>query len=155
MPASAESIHVIARTLNQQGYIDIPAKGKSMYPFIRSGDVCRFEPFVEQDLSRGDILLFIAPGQLLIGHRYLRSTQKHGIRHFVCKGDSNIHPDLPLIGEQILGKLRWIRTGQRTIQMGSGLARLWGEAISGLPWLSYVIQWYLRLKRKMRRLRLS
>jgi signal peptidase len=148
----ARQDHLLALRLWQDktGYVDIPSHGFSMYPLIRTGDICRFERFELSRLRRGDILLFIAVTGELIGHRYYRQIQNGDKSLFLCKGDSNRYAD-PLVElDRIVGRMVWIRKSYICLQMDHVWMRLWGWTMLTFPWVSGIIRFHLRVIRKLR-----
>ncbi|SDC02348.1 signal peptidase, endoplasmic reticulum-type [Paenibacillus sp. UNCCL117] len=136
--------------LASKGYVDIPSHGVSMFPLIRTGNICRFEPFSAERLQAGDILLYLSDKGVLVGHRYCRQTRENGRTLFICKGDSQDYDDPPLTSEQLLGRLVSIRKGRVELRADGLLLAGWGKIIIRLPLLSTGIHWYLRAARKLR-----
>ena len=63
------------------------ARGNSMRPFFRSGDLIVFVPCRVEDVRKGDVIIFIPPGQKeRVVHRVI-STASAGIR---TKGDAKL-----------------------------------------------------------------
>ena len=98
-------------------YLEIPSQGFSMFPMIRQNDICTFEKFNVKKLSKGDILLFVSKDGGVTGHRYLRSIDLDGQVGFVCKGDTNLYPDEPVIESEVIGKLTMIMKNGRRIKV--------------------------------------
>lgn len=132
---------IIGRMIQRNGQIDIPSSGKSMMPLIREGNVCRFVAVQISELRRGDILLYAAEDGELVGHRLIRVEEQDGEKRFICKGDSNLRPDPPLLPNRVLGKLVSVKKARYTIEVGKGIAWWWGQWLVHMPWLS----WFIRL----------
>lgn len=155
---------LIRQKLDQQGAIDIPSVGYSMFPVIQTGDMCRFKPVdkgASGGLQPGDILLFADSSDRLIGHRLLRAAQFNGQEIYICKGDTNEFADDPVRRDRLLGILvsieRSNRRGQRkTIPAGGSVYRVWGTVIREVPSLSVWLRriaamsaaWNVRLAQK-------
>ncbi|WP_391563898.1 hypothetical protein [Paenibacillus cremeus] len=122
-----------------------------MAPLIRSGDICRFVPIEKlSDLRVGDIILFISNSGDLVGHRYIGTTTREGNVLYVCKGDFNRDSDPPIQADQIIGRMISIRGSKIEIHMSSFWMKIWGSMIVNIPVLSILIQYSIRVKRKLR-----
>ncbi len=129
----------------------IPSNGYSMYPAIRPGDECVFKRVEERELAPGDILLFENEHGILVGHRLVRIEGAGPGRSYVCKGDTNLHPDLPVAFDSIAGKLSEISRGnggsrRRRISNDSRTMAIWGRTMMKAPILSVLLRkWVGRL----------
>lgn len=150
MPARVRAIEttLLSQHLRKQGFLEIASVGDSMYPLIREGDLCRFEPVVPDTVRKGDVLLFVTKDGHLVGHRYLSQYSKQGENYYVCKGDTNKFPDEPIRSQQIIGKLTLIRTApRRMIRMEGLLPRMWGVLTVRVPRMWRLLRLVLAYKR--------
>ena len=92
-------------TIERYGWIDLPANGNSMYPFIKKGDICRFNNCDPLCLKKGDVILFCSRTNQLIAHRLHQIKTINHRLYFIVKGDTNLGFDEPLKREQIIGRL--------------------------------------------------
>ncbi len=132
----------IRRTIRKNGWLEIPARGTSMFPLIREGDVCHFYLVQEEQIKRGDVLLFYSESGHLVAHRLMAILEdgENG-RRYVCKGDSNLGRDEPVGFERVLGVLLSIRrNGNRVIRPNSRPAVLWSRAVMAVPVISGVLK---------------
>ena len=93
------------------------AGGTSMFPFIRNGDVVTVSPLREADPGMGDIVAFLQScDRSLVLHRIV------GVENgaFVVRGDSALHADGMIPGEDILGRVVRIERQGREVWPGSG-----------------------------------
>ena len=60
------------------GALCFKARGSSMYPFIRDGDILAIQPVKINDLRTGDILSFQSTAQKLVAHRLIQKHFKKG-----------------------------------------------------------------------------
>lgn len=141
---------VIRRLVAQNGEIDIPSSGTSMFPLIKEGYICRFVALHNQMPKKGDILLAESVAGNLVGHRLMKFRHEDGELLIICKGDSNIRHDPPVPLDRIIGRLTVIRKRRTAVQAHRGIAGAWGQMLAAFPVLSYGIRFYLRLKRKLR-----
>ncbi len=105
-------------------------RGESMSPLFRPGDRILFDPCRIEDLRRGDVIIFNAPGQEdRVVHRIV-STGLTGIR---TKGDANLSTDSwELRQADIIGRAVCVERGNRTIPVAGGLAGHLAALLLGL-----------------------
>ncbi|QMV43238.1 S24/S26 family peptidase [Cohnella cholangitidis] len=138
------------KLIASSGSMIIPSNGYSMYPVIRPKDECHFSQANESDLRVGDILLFGDRDGLLIGHRLVRVEGTLANRSYICKGDTNLHPDQSVPFDRIIGKLTSIERKSnggknRTIFSASRGMVSWGSVIVRLPFLSAWLRRWVRI----------
>lgn len=119
------------------------ARGQSMFPMVRNGDVVIIHPTRGRDLRPGNVVLHrIEPGRL-VAHRIVWRGVQEGTLLLKTRGDASLAPaDLVRAG-QVLGHVVAIQRGARLMRLDRGLwplagivwARLWpiGPA---LMWLA-------------------
>jgi len=97
------------------------ARGMSMDPFIRDGDVITIVPRGARRLRAGDVIACCHPrGGHLIVHRVVANAQA-GI---VLRGDANDAIDGVIAGDDVLGVVSVVRRGDRRVVIGMGPERL-------------------------------
>ncbi|OCT11057.1 hypothetical protein A8709_04985 [Paenibacillus pectinilyticus] len=143
MPFPNEFVKLFAQVLKKRGWIELPAQGTSMFPFIRRGDICRFVPALATQIRRGDILLFCTPQGNLIAHRLCRKVITNEQLTLLCKGDSNLSYDVAIQQDQLIAKMDWIKRNERIIFVTSPLAYIWGHLVLTVPMVSVALQYYL------------
>lgn len=141
-PDRLTQLRTVRRLVETAGHVELPSHGYSMYPVIRPQDRCRFAAVRERELAPGDIVLFDAGDGELVGHRMIGAAPGPA---YLCKGDTNLFPDRPIVYEQIIGKLVWIeRAGgkgrTRRIRADSLPLVAWGRTIRRLPRLSALLR---------------
>ena len=99
------NIESLARELLTAGNsVRFRAKGSSMRPFIREGDLVEVMPVGLADLRPGDVLLFgSGKGQLML-HRLVQIRRKGDQTTLVLQGDANRYPDGTVLPEQVIGR---------------------------------------------------
>lgn len=96
-----EDFFHLAETILQQGNcIRFRAEGRSMWPSIRSGDIIKVSPDTD-DITVGDIILYRSRENTAVVHRVV----KRDSRNILTRGDSSLDLDMPIINEQVLGKV--------------------------------------------------
>lgn len=135
MHIEKEAAYLIKRKMQTAGYIDLPAEGTSMYPFIHPGDLCRFllcEPYL---LKRGDVVLYYSRGQRLVAHRFSHMNGDD----FLFKGDTNLGFDEPVEEELILGRLTWVQSKKKK-EAENFISIVWGKLILNFPILPELLR---------------
>jgi signal peptidase I len=96
-------------------------RGESMRPLLRPGDRIVFAPCRVEELRRGDVIIFVPPGQKeRVVHRVVSTGLPDGIR---TKGDANPCRDTgDLRQEDIIGRAVSVERGGRAIPVAGGLA---------------------------------
>lgn len=98
------------------------AKGWSMTPFIRDGDVITIAPFNKKNPGLGDVVAFTRPetGNLVV-HRIVAKQHDHAL----IVGDSiPDNPDGVIPLKNLLGRVTSIRRDQKHIWLGLGPERI-------------------------------
>jgi hypothetical protein len=109
------------------------ARGSSMEPFIRDGDLITIIPLSENKPGIGNVTAFIHPdsGNLVV-HRIIR-TQGQGV---LIKGDNEPgNLALSVLPETILGVVRQVERNRHKIHLGIGIERFLIAWLSRLGWL--------------------
>jgi signal peptidase I len=78
------------------------ARGMSMQPTIRDGEMIWVEPVCIADIRKRDIILF-SEGSTFRAHRVLKLNPRGGLFH--TRGDAGIDMDAPVRAGQILGRV--------------------------------------------------
>jgi len=111
------------------------AKGMSMHPFVRSGDLLYVRAVAPDQVHIGELVMFRIAGSRVAVHRVLRRTRLEGKAAFVIKGDRIEQPDGIVPAEKILGQvIARERNGVR-IDLTTPARRL---VKAGIAWLSPV-----------------
>lgn len=149
MQADEGSLRLITKVIIEKGFIDIPAEGTSMFPLIEQGDICRFVSCETSMLKRGDVVLFLAPSGPFVAHRYYKTLTEGNRTLYMFKGDTNISFDEPIVREQIIGRLEFVRKAKRTIYTTRLAANLWSFLILFFPWSSQLLRVHLIRKGRL------
>lgn len=97
------------------------AKGFSMSPFIKDGDVITVTALSSGSLCPGDILAFIQPmRRRLLVHRLIGKRDTY----YLMKGDSAPEADEPVPRENILGCVKRVERNGKKIHLGLGPERI-------------------------------
>jgi len=102
--------------------------GRSMAPFLRSGDRVTVKPADADRLSLGDVVVFIAGGQALTVHRIV-GWSGEAIRP---RGDMARQEDAPLARHEVLGVVTRVEREGRRLRLGLGPERSFIARLSRL-----------------------
>jgi signal peptidase I len=141
-----QTFQLLNKTIKRDGWLDLPAFGNSMYPFIKQGNLCRFISCDSSIIKKGDIILFYSPSGYIVAHRLISIKKIQSKLLFQLKGDTNLGCDPLIEEEQIIGKL--VHVQKQNIQLNSDyfISRLWGGIILSYPALSGILRKYLNRK---------
>jgi signal peptidase I len=115
--SSADNIELIRAVIAQGASYRFQAKGFSMCPFIRSGDVITIAPLGPKKIHTGDVVAFINPQNMsLLVHRVVA---RNGSVYRI-KGDNVWSPDGVVPLENILGYISKAKREGRDVLLGLG-----------------------------------
>lgn len=120
---SGKALLDIAQTVLAKGaQFRFCAKGLSMYPFIKNGDLITISPLSDAPLRLGDIVAFVRSGTgKLVVHRVIRRTGDF----FFIKGDNNAPGDGEIVPKaKILGRITRAERNGKEVLIGFGPERL-------------------------------
>ncbi|MFB5189243.1 signal peptidase I [Alicyclobacillus fastidiosus] len=143
MQYSADSVELLRLRIRQQGWIEIPSSGTSMYPLITEGNLCRFHPAIPGQIKEGDIILFSTAQGRLLGHRVFKMSRQNGQFEYLCKGDTNRFPDDPVTETQIVGRLFIVRKRWCSLRTDGFIGRFWTKLMVLFPTGGLWIRWCL------------
>ena len=97
------------------------ARGFSMSPFIRNGDIITISPLTNKSITRGDIVAFVCPiTEKLVVHRVVECNG----RGEVCiAGDNLPKLDTTISEKRILGRVTNVERNGKKITLGLGVER--------------------------------
>ena len=122
-------LNLSAEILRRGASFQFRAHGSSMAPFIRDGDLLTVAPRDPSEMDIGDVALYRTHRDRVVAHRVVAKSVQHGHWTLVTQGDARLHPDSPVPGERLLGRIACIRRGNRVYHLDRGpwrlAARLW------------------------------
>jgi hypothetical protein len=119
-----------AEVLRRGGSLRIKARGGSMLPFLRGGDVVTVAPTPSSAVTIGDVICYESPPGRLLLHRVIR-------RHdagFVTKGDALSWTE-SIDAAAVLGTVVAIEREGRAVRWNSDAARRWNRVIASVSCL--------------------
>ena len=148
MLVNQETFSVLKQLVHENGSIEIPAKGNSMFPFIQEDDPCSFIECQHSLLKKGDVALFYTSSGQLVGHRLIRTQRYDGQRYYTFKGDTNLGMDVPVPESAVIGKLVHVKKKKFILDVDHFPAVAWRWVILSFPFLSGILRQYLNQKSK-------
>ena len=113
-------IDLLAAVLEKGARFRFQAKGFSMSPFIKDGDVVTVSPLSECSLGLGDVVAFINPAiRNLVVHRLVG---KRG-NSYLIKGDNTAETDGSIAKTNILGCVTKVERNGKRVFLGLGPER--------------------------------
>jgi signal peptidase I len=108
----------------------IKARGGSMLPFVRDGDVAHVMPSAGMEIRVGDVICYETPPGGLILHRVVARTRDG----FVAKGDALAFTDV-IARAQLVGKAVAVERHGRVRRLDTRSARWRNRAIAAVSTL--------------------
>jgi signal peptidase I len=122
------------------------ARGYSMYPFIKDGDVLTVAP-LKRPPHRGDVVAFrFAATQGLVVHRVVAS----GSGGYAIRGDNSEEPDGVVAPGDVVGVVERVERDGKQVQLGRGVERHLIAALSERGWLVPLVAIARRLRQGCR-----
>jgi signal peptidase len=126
--------------LGRNGSVRFEARGSSMYPFIRNGDVLTAVCPDIRGLAVGDIVLYRPVNGNLAVHRIVRKLSDDGGLRFMIRGDATFGADEYVESGQVLGVVVSRHRNGKALRLNRGIPRLlallWVRASSRSHWFS-------------------
>lgn len=123
------------------------ARGVSMEPFIRDGDVLEVAPYGRRDLRIGDVVLFNDRSGCVLAHRVMRIQEHRGELAIQLKGDALLTPDGWFGDDHLLGTVVTVRRGGASIRLDT-----WWQRVKGRVWWCW-FRWLRQCGQGFKRLR--
>ncbi|MCX8038353.1 MAG: hypothetical protein N3D11_15095 [Candidatus Sumerlaeia bacterium] len=115
----------VSTDLLRSGYgIRFQARGWSMYPTIREGDVITAQPTDPTQVRPGDILLCTSAGRLVVHRAISVQVAETGEVLFLLRGDGSTQADGYVPAGDILGKVVGIERNGRNIRLTGRLSKV-------------------------------
>ena len=96
--------------------LKIQLGGKSMWPFLRKGDIALVKKNKITDLKIGDIIAF-RTSEKLIAHRLLKINNNEENYTLLTKGDSLLSKDQPISQNDYIGKIVSYKRNKKTVNV--------------------------------------
>jgi N-acetylglutamate synthase-like GNAT family acetyltransferase len=108
------------------------ARGRSMEPFLREGDLLTVRPVAPEDLRVGDVAFFRAPGPRLVAHRIVGRRARNGRLVLTVRGDAGSGAAELVEGPDVLGRVESVTRGLLARRLDRGFWRRAGRCWAAL-----------------------
>jgi signal peptidase I len=122
--SSIEFIELSNDILTKGSYLRFQAKGNSMFPAIKNGDILNIEPIKDKDLQWADVLFYRAAGRRMVAHRLIKKYFQDKKLILITRGDYTVVNDAKVSLDDVLGRVKAIERSGRTIGLNSGIGRI-------------------------------
>jgi signal peptidase I len=134
----------LAGTLQDKGWAFLKVSGRSMFPWIRAGDVVFVRHINMSAITRGDVIVF-EKNSLLCVHRVISVDRCAGEANLgvrlITKGDATADADEPVCGTAFRGKVEFIYRRNREINIAKGWRSYLGRFLAAV---SPAMGWWRR-----------
>lgn len=115
---ASDFINLSKDILSEGNLLRFRAKGWSMTPFIRDGDIVSVKPVSQKEIRIGDIVYYCREERAVL-HRVIKKTNQDGKLFFATKGDASVETDGPIEPANIMGKVIAIEKNGKAIKLNS------------------------------------
>jgi signal peptidase I len=146
--SASDLAEILRAILNKGSSARFKAKGFSMSPLVRNGDIITVSPFAPATLRSGDIAAFTveASGRLVV-HRIVGIQAES----FLMKGDNLAYFDGLIPGSQVLGQITRIERDGCDVRIGLGAERKVIALLSRFHFLPFLVVPARRLFRRWKK----
>ena len=141
---SKESAELAAAILEHRDSFEFVARGRSMRPHIRSGDVAHAERAEPASLRRGDVILYRSDRGQITAHRIVRVEAEEGRPVFVAAGDAFPVSRERVPADRILARVVGLRRGGKRIDLTAAPRRFAAAVLWPVAALRFAIGVRLR-----------
>jgi signal peptidase I len=120
--------------LDRGALLRFQAHGRSMYPFIKHGDIIIVEPRNGSSVSAGDIIFYRRPDGSTTAHRLVKINNRKDSMVLLTKGDALKYADPPVTPAQVMGRVIMIEGRGRKLSFNG-----WGGCV-----FNWLIAWAAR-----------
>jgi len=140
-------IELLQATLAKGVAFKFRARGFSMYPFIKDGDVITVSPLAKDSPRLGNVVAFVQREmEKLVVHRVIRI----GANSYFMKGDDTQAGDSPVPKENVLGLVTKVERGQKRVFIGLGPERFIIAILTRKGWAIPLVRAAVKLLRPIR-----
>lgn len=119
-----EFVELSKEILGKGSCLRFQAKGDSMRPFIKNGQIIQVRPAKIFEINSGDVIFCRSFNNRMIVHRVIRKQRRNDKIVLLTKGDSTSDFDEYVYPDSILGKVIAIERNNRVIRMDKGMLRV-------------------------------
>ena len=140
-------IELLQATLAKGAPFRFQARGFSMDPFIRDGDVITVSPLGEESPGLGDVVAFVQREiEKLLIHRVIRIKANS----YFMKGDNTTGVDSPVPTANVLGLVTRVERGHKRVLIGLGPERFLITLLTRKEWMIPLVRVAVKLRGSIR-----
>lgn len=125
--AGPEFSELAAEILQNGHALRFQARGGSMVPFIKDGDVVEVQPVEAATIRRGDVVLCRDGSGRVLVHRVVGVNREAGRAALVIQGDALARPDGRIPPGDVLGQVVAVERGGKRFELNGGRWRMAGQ----------------------------
>jgi signal peptidase I len=126
----ADFLELSQRLLDRGALLRFQAHGRSMYPFIKHGDIIVIEPRNGSTVSIGDVIFYRKQDGSTIAHRLVKVSCRKDKTVLLTKGDALKYTDLPVSPAQVMGRVILIEGRGRKLKLNGWTGRMFGRFVA-------------------------
>ncbi len=111
------------------GFFNFKARGFSMYPFIRDGDILTIGPVNTNELKLGDIILYKSFDDRIVLHRFIGRVKIGNDEMLKVRGDALMGKPEYIVASKVIGKAFKQQRDSKVIDLQRGaskfIAHIW------------------------------
>ena len=127
--ARIEFTELSQKILDRGVFLRFQAKGYSMFPAIKDGDILKVKPFKIKEIKLGEVIFYRTAGKRMVAHRVIKKIFQNDKLVLRTKGDFNINYEYVTL-EDVLGLVIAIERNGRQINLNKFHSRLMGILFS-------------------------
>ncbi len=116
--------------LDRGGLLRFQAHGRSMHPFIKTGDIILVEPRNGTSVGIGDVIFYRRPDGSPVVHRLVKITSNMYGLILITKGDALKYVDAPVNSRQVMGRVITIEGNGRELKLNEWRSRVFGRLVA-------------------------
>ncbi|MGA8431272.1 MAG: S24/S26 family peptidase [Candidatus Sulfotelmatobacter sp.] len=118
---TALKCELAAEVLRSSGKLRLQVTGWSMLPSVLPADTLMIERATREQVSNGDIVLFLREGRLFAHRVVAANGRQQNPSQIVTQGDAMATPDPAISESELLGKINFIVRNGKLIEPGRKL----------------------------------
>jgi signal peptidase I len=126
----ADFLKLSQRLLNRGALLRFQAQGRSMYPFIKHGDIIVIEPRNGSYVSMGDVIFYRRSDGSTTAHRLVKINDRKDNMVLLTKGDALKYTDAPITPAQVMGQVIMIEGRGRKLKLNGWAGRIFSRLIA-------------------------
>jgi signal peptidase I len=120
-------LEISQRLLNRGSLLRFQAHGRSIYPFIKPGDIIIIEPRNGSAVSTGDVIFYRKQDSSTAAHRLVKVSGSEDKIFLLTKGDALKYTDPPVSPAQVMGRVILIEGRGRKLKLNGWTGRMFGR----------------------------